>query len=64
MPCTMFNNTVLPGYQCPDKYICTPYWEGPAGGIVSFDNIGLAMLTVFSVMTLSAWSLVLYYVSI
>jgi hypothetical protein len=30
-------------------YCYTEKWEGPNSGITSFDNIGLAMLTVFQV---------------
>lgn len=33
----------------PNVSICIEKWEGPNSGITSFDNIGLAMLTVFQV---------------
>ena len=33
----------------PNISICIEKWEGPNSGITSFDNIGLAMLTVFQV---------------
>ena len=33
----------------PNNSICIEKWEGPNSGITSFDNIGLAMLTVFQV---------------
>ena len=37
-------------YTCnPNISICIEKWEGPNSGITSFDNIGLAMLTVFQV---------------
>ena len=37
-------------YTCdPDSSICLEKWEGPNSGITSFDNIALAMLTVFQV---------------
>ena len=37
-------------YTCnPNNSICLEKWEGPNHGISSFDNIGLAMLTVFQV---------------
>jgi voltage-dependent calcium channel L type alpha-1D len=29
--------------------VCLEKWAGPNAGITSFDNIGLAMLTVFQV---------------
>lgn len=37
-------------YTCDHNVsICLEKWEGPNSGITSFDNIGLAMLTVFQV---------------
>jgi voltage-dependent calcium channel L type alpha-1D len=36
---------------------------GPNNGITNFDNIGLAMLTVFQCITMEAWTDVMYYVS-
>ena len=33
----------------PNVSICIEKWEGPNSGITSFDNIALAMLTVFQV---------------
>ena len=33
----------------PNVSLCIEKWEGPNSGITSFDNIGLAMLTVFQV---------------
>ena len=42
-------------YTCnPNISICIEKWEGPNSGITSFDNIGLAMLTVFQVNTFSS----------
>ncbi|XP_065072313.1 voltage-dependent L-type calcium channel subunit alpha-1D-like [Rhopilema esculentum] len=35
-------------------------WEGPNDGITTFDNMFLAMLTVFQCITLEGWSDVLY----
>ena len=37
-------------------------WEGPNFGITSFDNIGLAMLTVFQCITMEGWTTILYWV--
>ena len=62
-PCTLSTNTLIGGLHCPSDYLCTRYWIGPHYGIVSFDNIGLAMLTVFTVITMSSWTSVMYYVS-
>ena len=61
---TGFNSMVATGaFTCPtDTSDCRPYWEGPKWGIVSFDNIGFAMLTVFQCITMEGWTTVLYYV--
>lgn len=42
---------------------CIEKWEGPNYGITSFDNIGLAMLTVFQCITMEGWTTILYWVS-
>lgn len=42
--------------------ICLDDWEGPNYGITSFDNIGLAMLTVFQCITMEGWTTILYWV--
>jgi len=39
-------------------------WQGPHGGIINFDNIIYAMITVFQCITMEGWTDVLYYVSI
>jgi hypothetical protein len=41
----------------PNNSICIEKWEGPNSGITSFDNIGLAMLTVFQVSFIFTMSL-------
>ena len=52
------------GFPCPSNVSdCKHYWEGPKWGIVGFDNIGFAMLTVFQCITMEGWTTVLYYVS-
>jgi voltage-dependent calcium channel N type alpha-1B len=38
-------------------------WDGPNYGITSFDNIGLAMLTVFQCVSMEGWTPILYWVS-
>jgi Ion transport protein len=62
-PCVLSNSTLLGGNICPHGYVCSEYWEGPYYGIECFDDIFLAMLTVFTVISLSGWSDVLYAVS-
>lgn len=42
--------------------VCLEDWEGPNFGITSFDNIGLAMLTVFQCITMEGWTTILYWV--
>ena len=51
-------------YTCnPNISICLEKWEGPNYGITSFDNIGLAMLTVFQCVSMEGWTPILYWVS-
>merc|ERR1719270_2654526 len=40
--------------------VCLEKWAGPNAGITSFDNIGLAMLTVFQCVTMENWVPILY----
>ena len=54
------------GFNCSELgngAFCDEYWEGPNQGITNFDNIGLAMLTVFQCITMEGWTDVLYNVS-
>ena len=50
------------GYECrsDEGLICDTYWVGPNRGITSFDNFGLAMLTVFQCITMEGWTGVMY----
>lgn len=41
---------------------CRSGWIGPFKGIINFDNIGLAMLTVFQSITMEGWTTILYRV--
>ena len=52
----------LGSYTCDDTSICLEKWEGPNYGITSFDNIGLAMLTVFQCVSMEGWTPILYSV--
>ena len=50
-------------YTCnPNISICLEKWDGPNYGITSFDNIGLAMLTVFQCVSMEGWTPILYWV--
>lgn len=55
------------GYNCTDteNAYCdmAGTWEGPNYGITNFDNIGLAMLTVFQCVSMEGWTQIMYYVS-
>lgn len=44
--------------------LCMERWMGPNNGITSFDNIGLAMLTVFQCITMEGWTSILYWVKL
>ena len=48
-----FHNASWPGWRG---------WKGPHGGIINFDNIIYAMITVFQCITMEGWTDVLYYV--
>ena len=50
------------GFVCPNGSVCTKGWEGPKFGIIGFDSIGFAMLTVFQCITMEGWTTVMYYV--
>ena len=47
----------------PNVSLCIEKWEGPNSGITSFDNIGLAMLTVFQVRKLLFCYIMAIYVN-
>jgi hypothetical protein len=42
--------------KLPNVLIFSEKWVGPNNGITSFDNIALAMLTVFQVLQLKAYT--------
>ena len=57
------NSAPMGSYTCdPDTSICLEKWHGPNFGITSFDNIGLAMLTVFQCVSMEGWTPILYSV--
>lgn len=49
------------GFQCDANAECREHWEGPAFGIISFDNMLLSMLTVFTCITCEGWTDTMYY---
>ena len=64
-PCMTTPGSISRGYQCPENVsVCRDdMWIGPKDGIISFDNIFYAMLTVFQCITMEGWTTVMYYVS-
>lgn len=66
-PCNTDNKSQAEQYGsnwCRDgNSVCLERWEGPNDGITSFDNIGLAMLTVFQCITMEGWTSILYWVN-
>ncbi|CAL8143658.1 unnamed protein product [Orchesella dallaii] len=63
-PCHSDDPGKAPGgaYVCnANSSICQDKWIGPNFGITSFDNIGVAMLTVFQCITMEGWTAILYW---
>ena len=53
IPCTPRLPPRMGAHACPKNVSeCGLYWEGPRWGIVSFDNFGNALVTVFQVSTM------------
>ena len=52
-PCSSVS---LYGFQCPDGYSCEPLAPNPNSGVTSFDNIGLAFVTIVQQMSLEGWT--------
>lgn len=67
-PCALFSGNGTAGiggsgFICPaNQSECKAGWEGPKFGIIGFDNIFFAMLTVFQCITMEGWTTVMYYV--
>ncbi|KAA0162398.1 hypothetical protein FNF28_04736 [Cafeteria roenbergensis] len=57
--------STMPGfaYQCPAGQTCSPRAEDPQYGWVSFDNIGLAFLAIYNVISMSNWAPLSYQIS-
>ena len=64
-PCSVYDLT--PGsHQCDQiegRSYCREWSIGPNSGLVGFNNLAVALLTVFQCMTLEGWTSVLYLVS-
>ena len=61
LPCAEDNEY---GRHCPEGSFCKAGWKGPAEGLINFDNILYAIITVFQCITMEGWTEVLYYVSV
>ena len=60
---SLFNKVVILFlFARANESVCLENWEGPNQGITSFDNIVLAMLTVFQCVTMEGWTPILYWV--
>ena len=62
-PCTQ-NQSIDGSHSCPYGSTCAEWPEGPRRGIISFDNMIFAYLTVFQVISLEGWITILYLVSV
>ncbi|KAJ6647412.1 Voltage-dependent calcium channel type A subunit alpha-1, partial [Pseudolycoriella hygida] len=53
------------GFSCENLNgsTCLQKWVGPNHGITSFDNIVLAMLTVFQCITMEGWTPIMYWMN-
>ncbi|KAG4066428.1 hypothetical protein HA402_007064 [Bradysia odoriphaga] len=53
------------GFACENLAgsTCLQNWDGPNYGITSFDNIVLAMLTVFQCITMEGWTPIMYWMN-
>ena len=59
--CAGFDNIGMEGFQCPWGYACVRV-DNPFFGKLSFDNIGIALLTLFTAVTMEGWSDTMYFV--
>ena len=53
---------IFRGRKCDDGFICNEGWVGPNDGITTFDNIAVAMITVFQCITMEGWTSIMYWV--
>merc|ERR1711991_335201 len=51
------------GYHCTDTQVCmkSSHIPNPNENLISFDNIGTALLTIFSAITMADWSQTMYF---
>ena len=58
--CAPLLNPGMHGFQCPWGYSCLEVGN-PYYGKLSFDNIGISILTIFTAVTMEGWSDTMYY---
>eukprot|EP01061_Rhynchopus_euleeides_P018889 TRINITY_DN3112_c0_g1_i10.p1 TRINITY_DN3112_c0_g1~~TRINITY_DN3112_c0_g1_i10.p1 ORF type:complete len:1789 (+),score=650.62 TRINITY_DN3112_c0_g1_i10:673-5367(+) len=54
--CTNASHFHIGGHPCDWGEVCVRYGGNPEGGLLSFDNIGVASLTLFVALTLEGWT--------
>ena len=62
----LFVNNSVEAVQC-NQWVqnyteCLPLGPNPARGTISFDNIGLAWVAIFQVISLEGWTEVMYLI--
>ena len=53
---------IFRGRECDPGFNCSGNWVGPNDGITTFDNIAVAMITVFQCITMEGWTQIMYWV--
>lgn len=53
---------IFRGRKCDKGFNCSGNWVGPNYGITTFDNIAVAMITVFQCITMEGWTQIMYWV--
>ena len=53
---------IFRGRECDKGFNCSRNWVGPNDGITTFDNIAVAMITVFQCITMEGWTPIMYWV--
>lgn len=57
------DDSLLSGHKCYPDESCIHFEKSyPNDGITNFDNIGLAMLTVFQCISMEGWTDIMYWV--
>jgi hypothetical protein len=46
--------------ECPKNYQCLLQFENPNRGVIHFDSIGGAIVTIFQIMTIEGWTDIMY----